>query len=56
MTLPPHPTAPGAARTDPEADQAKIVETLRRVLKSHKITYRAVAGHLGVSEQTVKRL
>jgi transcriptional regulator with XRE-family HTH domain len=33
-----------------------IIDTLKRVLRSEKMTYARLAGHLGVSEPTIKRI
>lgn len=38
------------------AHTAKLVETLKRELRARKITYAAVAKHLGMSEVSVKRM
>src|SRR6185436_7542161 len=38
------------------ARSAVLVDTLKRELRSRGITYAAVAGHLGLSEASVKRM
>jgi cyanate lyase len=38
------------------ANTAALVETLKRELRARRITYRAVAKHLGLSEVSVKRM
>lgn len=41
-----------------KANQARhaLLDALRKVLKNRKLTYKQVAGRLGVTEQTVKRM
>lgn len=38
------------------AKSAQLVNTLKRALKEHGLTYANVAGHLGMSEASVKRM